>query len=176
MSRIGKKNIYYNKLIKIKINKNKIKIKGPLGKLNFFYSRFILIKKNKNYIIIKTKLNNKFSKSLYGTTRSIINNMVIGVLKGFKKKLIIYGIGYKININKNIAELYLGYSHIIYYNIPKNINLLINNNKITIKGIDKYKIGEVADKLRKYKLPEVYKGKGIRYFNENIILKEKKKK
>ncbi|WP_339045065.1 50S ribosomal protein L6 [Candidatus Zinderia endosymbiont of Aphrophora alni] len=177
MSRIGKLPIFYSKDIKIKLINNIIYIKGQLGTLNCKINSLILIKiKNKkiSFKLIKKKIINKV---ILGTFRALINNMINGVSIGYEKKLILVGVGFKVFIKNNRLNLFIGFSHIIKYNIPLGIFCeILSSTEIIIRGIDRQLVGQVASEIRLFRVPDPYKGKGIRYFNENIILKESKKK
>ncbi len=179
MSRIAKKPIIIPKNIKINIIGNKIIILKDnlvIEKL-IHYSVLPIIKKNK-IIFVNYNCYSKKYLMYAGTVRSIINNILIGLKKKFKKKLLLIGIGYKAYIDNNILFLNLGFSYIIKYNIPNYINIVcLNNNEILITGFDKQKVGQVAADIRFFKKPECYKqGKGIRYSDEFVKIKEHKKK
>ncbi len=178
MSRIGKKPILLPNQVSVLINKEKkIIIKGPKGNLSIILDQNIDIKINKNNIIVDSKCKAKTDKSMWGITRTLINNMIIGVNQGFTKKLNISGIGYKAKITNNILYLTLGFSHEVKFIIPNNINITCPKPiEIIINGIDKYLVGQVAAKIRNFRPPEPYKGKGIKYDDEFIIRKEGKKK
>ncbi|WGH25028.1 MAG: 50S ribosomal protein L6 [Candidatus Shikimatogenerans bostrichidophilus] len=176
MSRIGNKFIIIPKNINIKVKYNKISVKGKLGKLKIKINKNIkiLIKENKINLINK---NNKY-KGLHGLYRMLIYNMIYGVTKGFKKQLELIGVGYKAEVYKKgrILILNLGYSHNIIFHVCKEINITIDyikgaNYIINLHSIDNQLLGIVASKIRSLKKPDRYKGKGIRYKNENIILK-----
>ncbi len=177
MSRIAKKPILIPKGIKVNIINNKIIIlKDNLIIENIIHFSILIIIKN-NKIILKNNNNNDKYSMYAGTTRSIINNILLGLENNFKKKLLLIGIGYKAYIKNNILFLNLGYSYTIKYIIPDYVNIKCLNNKIIIKGYDKQKVGQVAAKIRSFRPPECYKeGKGIRYYNEFIRIKEHKKK
>ncbi len=113
----------------------------------------------------------KFAKAMWGTVRALANNAVIGLTKGFEKKLEINGVGYRANIQGNTLVLNLGYSHPIEYPIPQDIQITVEKNIITVKGDDKQKVGQVAAEIRAFRKPEPYKGKGIKYVDEHIIRK-----
>ncbi len=179
MSRIAKKSIIIPKNILVKIKGKKIFFKK--NNLEFFkivHNSVIPIFKKKNEIIFKTDGNFLKNKKYIGTTRSVIFNIIYGMEYGFTKILLIVGIGYKAFIKKNVLCLNLGFSHIINYNIPLGINIkCTNSNEIIIKGWDKQLVGCVAAKIRSFRPPEHYKkGKGIRYINEKVRIKEHKKK
>ncbi len=179
MSRIARKPIIIPKDVKINIINNKIVIfKNNLVIKNIIhYSVLPIIKKNK-IIFINHSCYSKKYLMYAGTIRSIINNILIGLKNNFVKKLLLIGIGYKAYIEKKILFLNLGFSYTIKYEIPDYINIVCsNNNEIIIKGFDKQKVGQVAAKIRSFRPPECYKqGKGIRYINEFIRIKENKKK
>jgi len=111
---------------------------------------------------------------MQGLARSLINNMVIGVTEGFKKELLVIGVGYRAQVKGKTLDLSLGYSHPINYQIPEGVKIAVEGNKITITGADKQQVGEAAATIRRYRKPEPYKGKGVRYVDEHIVLKEGK--
>jgi large subunit ribosomal protein L6 len=115
--------------------------------------------------------NDKFAKAMWGTVRALANNAVIGLTKGFEKKLEINGVGYRAAVKGNILELQLGYSHPINYEIPAGITITVEKNIITVKGSDKQQVGQVAAEIRSFRKPEPYKGKGVKYVDEVIIRK-----
>lgn len=169
MSRIGKKEIKTTSNIEIKIDNSKIHVKGEKGELFYNIPKAISIEKGKNNIKLIPKNSSTKTQELYGLCRSIIYNMITGVSKGFEKKLIIQGVGYRAQMDGKILILNLGYSHPICIEAPKNIKIQIENNtRILISGIDKEIVGQVAAKIRSTRPPEPYKGKGIRYENEKI--------
>nr|QCI06925.1 ribosomal protein L6 [Halydictyon mirabile] len=171
MSRIGKKEIIIPHNIKtyIDINNSNIKIEGPKGKLQYNFSKSIHVEQKDDRLIVNKKNKDKKTQAIYGLSRSIINNMVIGVLKGFEKKLIINGVGYRSQMKNKTLVLNLGYSHPINIKPPKDINITVENNvNISVTGINKEIVGQIAAKIRSMRPPEPYKGKGIKYFNEII--------
>ncbi|QJC29564.1 50S ribosomal protein L6 [Enterobacteriaceae endosymbiont of Plateumaris pusilla] len=177
MSRIAKNPIYIPDNVKIIINKQQIIVQGENGILKKKINSLIKIEIHNKKLLFIPKINNNDSWSYAGTSRSILNSMIIGVTQGFSKKLILSGIGYKVSINKNILDLMLGYSHSIYYTLPKGIIAnCINQNEIILKSSDKQLLGQVAADIRSYRIPEPYKGKGIRYSYEQVKIKEIKKK
>ena len=118
--------------------------------------------------------NSALNRSLHGTTRQIVNNMVVGVSTGFKKELEIVGVGYQANMEGNRLKLQIGYSHDIYFDLPEDITVTADRTTITIEGIDKQLVGSVSSKIRSFRSPEPYKGKGIRYKDEYIKIKQGK--
>ena len=173
MSRIGKRPIKLNIDISIKIENNKIIIKGPKGELTYTIPKPIKVTIKEYELTIQTTNNNKISKELHGLSRTIINNMLTGVSEGFNKILEIQGVGYRAQVdNKNTLILNVGYSHPIRVEAPKDVKIQVeNNNRIIIQGINKAIVGQIASQIRAIRPPEPYKGKGIRYQNE--IIKKK---
>ncbi len=171
MSRIGKKPVDI-KGLKVSLTENKVKIKGKLGELEK------VLHPNNSYKVVDDELivtrpnESKESKSLHGLSRALIDNMVIGVTEGFTKTLDIVGVGYKAELKGKSILLNLGYSHPIYFMPPEEITLeCATPTQIKITGIDKELVGLVAAKIRSFRKPEPYKGKGIKYSNEVIVKK-----
>lgn len=176
MSRIGKIPIKIPKEVRVNILKSKIELKGPKGILNMQINPLISVSVADNFISVVRTVNSNRAKSLHGTTQRLISNMVKGVSVGFIKELKIVGVGYKVEVINKSLNLSLGFSHKIIFNIPDMVSAIINDKKteITLKSIDKHLLGETAAKIRSFKPPEPYKGKGIRYFNEKVKRKEGK--
>ncbi|MGX7590502.1 50S ribosomal protein L6 [Candidatus Karelsulcia muelleri] len=178
MSRIGNRTIIIPKNIFIKIKNNVISVTGPIGTISMKIIGDIKIEMEENQITIKRIENNKYNKSLHGLYRMLINNMIIGVLYGFKKELEVKGVGYKVALanDNQVLEFHLGYSHNIVMNLPKELKVEIKNEKnqntrILLMSYDKQLLGIFAAKIRSLKKPDPYQGKGIRYINEYIIKK-----
>ncbi|QJC33737.1 50S ribosomal protein L6 [Enterobacteriaceae endosymbiont of Donacia provostii] len=177
MSRIAKKLIIIPDNIKVFIKKQTISIMGNNKILKNIFNKNVKIILNNNKISFIPKIKCKNGWAQAGTVRSLVNSMIIGITKGFKKKLILSGVGYKFSIKNNILYLMIGFSHTISYTIPDGIfGKCLNSNEIILKGINKQLLGQVAANIRSYRPPEPYKGKGIRYDNEIIKIKETKKK
>lgn len=169
MSRIGKQIIILPEKINADIKESLISIQGPKGKLSYQLSRLINIKQKNNILQLSIVNINKESQALYGLSRTIIHNMVLGVSDGFFKKLEIQGVGYRAQIDGSILILNVGYSHPIKINPPDGISIKVENNtQIIVSGINKEIVGQIAAKIREVRLPEPYKGKGIRYSNEKV--------
>lgn len=170
MSRIGKIPIIIPNKVKVNLKNNIFQVIGPKGTLRLKLNNQIKINIDDKQIAIK-KLN-QFAKSnaIQGLMRSVINNMIIGVLSGYKKELEIFGTGYKVEFFEEKLKFFLGFSHYILIDKPIGITFYVNKNKnkITIEGIDKQAVGQIAAKIRMLKKPDPYKGKGIRYINENV--------
>ena len=176
MSRIGNKTITIPAGCEISVSdSNEVTVKGPKGTLTRQFSPLIEIKIDGAEVKCVRANENKQTKQLHGTTRALIHNMIVGTTEGFKKTLEIVGIGYKAALNGNVLNLNLGYSHDINYPIEEGITVEVPNaTTIIVSGIDKQRVGEVASKIRGFRKPEPYKGKGIRYQGEHIIHKEGK--
>nr|QCI07186.1 ribosomal protein L6 [Hypnea pannosa] len=169
MSRIGKKSIILPPGIQSEIKESTITITGPKGKLSYNLSKMINIQNNNNKLQLSPIKINKESKALYGLSRTLINNMVIGVSKGFEKKLEIRGVGYRCQTNENHLILNIGYSHPVIIESPEGISIRVEDNvNIIVTGINKEKVGQIAAKIRSTRPPEPYKEKGIRYSGEII--------
>lgn len=169
MSRLGKLPIELPEGTQAKVEGCFVIIKGPKGELKENIHDLVKVDINGNKILVSIKdVEDKKEKSFWGLYRSLINNMVIGVNKGFEKKLEINGIGYKASISGKKLILNVGYSHPIEYSIPDNISISVEDKIIVISGIDKQYVGDVAAQIRKTRKPEPYKGKGIKYIDEVI--------
>ncbi len=171
MSRIGKNPIEIPSGVTVTINGHSVSVKGPKGELTQTFHRNMKIVIADNLITVTRPSDLKLNKSLHGLTRTLLQNMVEGVTKGYEKQLEILGVGYRAAIAGPKLTLNLGYSHPIEYNTPAGITIEIDKDKkniLIIKGFDKQLLGEVAAKIRSYKKPEPYKGKGIRYLGEHV--------
>ena len=179
MSRIGKKPVEIPDKVEVLIeDNNKVSVKGPLGELSEKIRPEVKIVIDKSRIILSSSEigERKKSKAFWGLSRTLIANMIEGVTKGFEKKLEINGVGYKAElINPQEIKLSLGYSHPINYKAPAEIELKVEKNIIKVKGIQKNLVGQVTAKIRLFRKPEPYKGKGIKYADEVIRMKEVKK-
>ncbi|MEM6821776.1 MAG: 50S ribosomal protein L6 [Verrucomicrobiota bacterium] len=175
MSRIGNKCIEIPDKIKISIDGNEIKVEGPKGTLSHTMSARVDAKLEDGQLSFSRKSNTPKDKAFHGLTRSLVNNMVLGTSQGFKKTLIINGVGFKAAVKGKVLELSLGYSHPVNYPIPEDVQVKVEDNlKVTVEGIDKQRVGAVAADIRAYYPPEPYKGKGVRYDDEVIRRKEGK--
>ncbi len=176
MSRIGKKPIDLPQGVEIKIDeKNMVTVKGPMGTLSQQISKEISVEMEDGTININRPSDLKKHKSLHGLSRSLVANMVEGVTKGYEKKLEIVGVGYRANKQGNNVVLSLGFSHPVELTAPEGITLEVpSQTEIIVKGIDKQQVGNYAAKIRAYRKPEPYKGKGVRYAGEIIRRKEGK--
>ncbi len=177
MSRIGKKPVVLPKGVSAKVEGQTVAVKGAKGELNFVVPADVAVEFKDNEIKVDPRSATKRARALWGTSRAQINNLVIGVSQGFEKKLEITGVGYKAAVAGKSLQLSLGYSHDINYPIPAGIAIATPKpTEITISGIDKRQVGQVAAEIRDYRGPEPYKGKGVKYAGEFIFRKEGKKK
>ncbi len=174
MSRIGKDPVCLPDNVKGKYENNIVTISGPKGNLSFEIKNNINIQIEESKITILRLGESKQQKSMHGTIRQIINNMVIGVSEGFEKELTIIGVGYQATMQNRRLQLQLGFSHDIIFELPEGIDIEANRTEIKVKGIDKQLVGSVAAKIRSFRKPEPYKGKGIRYKDEYVQSKQGK--
>jgi large subunit ribosomal protein L6 len=162
--------------VKAEIKGRNCKVEGPKGKLALTLPPHTTIKIEGQEIQVSRDGDNAVARSMHGLTRSLLNNMVLGVSTGFVKKLEIQGVGFKAAVQGSVVNMNLGYSHPINYQIPEQIKVTVTENtKVTIEGPDKAIVGKVASELRAFYPPEPYKGKGVRYEGENVRRKEGKK-
>jgi len=169
MSRIGKKPITFGKEVQIKKNENIIDVKGPKGQMSIEFTGDIEIDVTSNEVVVKRNNDQKRNKALHGLYRALVQNMITGVTEGFSKKLELIGIGYRAELKGQNLLLQLGYSHPVVFIPPPEVKLEVpNQNSIVITGIDKQLVGLIAAKIRTFRPPEPYKGKGIKYDTEVI--------
>ncbi|CAL4043817.1 50S ribosomal protein L6 [Buchnera aphidicola (Anoecia corni)] len=178
MSRIAKLPIIVPKEVKIVLNYPIIHITGSFDSLSYKIHRYVNVRYKSNVLIFNTKIDDSKSWAQAGTARSIISSMIVGVSVGFVKKLKLSGVGYRIALSKkNVINMSLGYSHNVEYILPKGVLAESpSTTEIILKSANKQLVGQVASNLRSYRIPEPYKGKGIRYENEKVRIKEAKKK
>ena len=177
MSRIGQSPISFSDEVEVSLDEKNLKVKGPKGELFLEISKKINVDIDNKVIKIVNNDNSKQGKAVWGTTRSLINNMVVGVTKGFSKNMEIVGVGYRGSLNGKVLTLNLGLSHTVEMNIPEGIEIKMDGNtKFSISGVDKQKIGQFASVVRSKRPPEPFKGKGVRYADEYVVRKEGKKK
>jgi len=174
MSRIGKQPISIPSGVTITVDDNFIVVKGPKGELSQFMMPGIIVSVEGDSVIVTRESDVREHRSKHGLMRTLISNMVIGVTKGFEKTLIITGVGYRLNLVGNTLKLSLGFSHEIEHKLPEGIQAKVEQLNVTISGISKQLVGQVAAEIRSYKKPEPYKGKGIAYAGERILRKSGK--
>ncbi|HEX9649525.1 MAG TPA: 50S ribosomal protein L6 [Cyclobacteriaceae bacterium] len=173
MSRIGNKIIEIPKDVTIEVKEGNISVKGPKGSLSLEMDSDFKLNQEEGSATLKRPTEQKRHKALHGLYRSLINNMVVGVTNGYKKELEVIGVGYKAAVQGKVLELSLGYSHNIYFGIPEDLKISAEtvkgkNPTITIEGIDKQLVGQVAAKIKSLRKVEPYKGKGIRFVGEYV--------
>lgn len=177
MSRIGKKPVAIPSGVTVEVSGNTIVVKGPKGELSYAHLPEVSVVVEDGQVIVTRKDDSADSMARHGLTRQLINNMVIGVSKGYEKKLEIIGVGYKAQAKGKSVTLNLGHSHPIDYDAPEGIDISQdekNKQILIIQGIDKEKVGQVAADIRSFRPPEPYKGKGVKYIDEIIIRKQGK--
>jgi len=175
MSRVGKKLILIPENVEVKVEKEKVLVKGPKGELTRQVRPEIKVEVEEKQIKVSPAKETKETSAFWGLTQALISNMVEGVTKGFEKKLEIQGIGFRAELAGEGLVLYVGFSHPVQMKIPEGIKIVVEKNIVTVSGIDKELVGQVAANIRKVKKPEPYKGKGIRYLGEQVRRKVGKK-
>ena len=174
MSRIGKKPVAIPAGVKVSVKDGVVTAEGK-EKLTLALPRLVELEITDSEVIVKQQKENREASAMQGLTRALVQNMVIGLSTGFKKELQIIGVGYKAQVQGSKLVLNLGYSHTIEYQIPKGLTVAMGeNNTIVITGADKQMVGQAAATIRGYRPPEPYKGKGIRYVDEHVTIKEGK--
>lgn len=169
MSRIGKKPIPVPANVTVTISGATVRVKGPKGELHQTFHPDTLIEMKDKEIHISRKSNVGFHRALHGTARAVVANMITGVTEGFERKLEIIGVGYKAEAKGKVVQFNLGFSHPLLFQPPAGVEVVVNSpTTVSVKGIDKQLIGQVAQKIRSFKLPEPYKGKGVKYADEKI--------
>ncbi len=177
MSRIGKKPVVVPAGVTAKVDGQLVSVKGAKGQLEFTVPDDVSVAHQDNAIKVDPRNDSKRARALWGTSRARVNNLIVGVTTGFEKKLEITGVGYRAAVQGKVLQLALGYSHDVNYPIPAGIAIATPKpTEITISGIDKQQVGQVAAEIRALRGPEPYKGKGVKYANEFIFRKEGKKK
>jgi large subunit ribosomal protein L6 len=177
MSRIGKHPVVVPKGVQVALAGQTLTISGNLGKLEHTLPGDVQVAQNDGAIVVQPRGDSKRARAMWGLSRTLVANMVEGVSKGFTRKLVISGVGFRAAIDGKVLNLQLGYSHDIKYAVPDDIDVKCETpTAITITGADRQRVGQIAAELRSFRLPEPYKGKGIRYDDEVIRRKEGKKK
>lgn len=177
MSRMGKKPVAILEGVNVALADNMLTAKGPKGELSMKVTGDVTVQVNDGEVVVAPANDSKRAKAMWGTTRSNVNNLIIGAKDGFKKTLEVNGVGYKAAVQGKMLRLSLGYSHEIILMIPEGLAVSVEKNTtIHIEGADKQQVGEVAAQIRRLRKPEPYKGKGVKYAGEEIRRKEGKKK
>ena len=177
MSRVGKMPITIPAGVDVSIKEDQISVKGTGGTLSLSRNALVKIVSNDGKLSFEPANESREANAMSGTIRQLVNNMVVGVTKGFEKKLSLIGVGYKAAASNNKLNLQVGYSHPVNIDMPQGITVATATpTKIVIKGADRQRVGQIAAEIRAVRPPEPYKGKGIRYADEKIVIKETKKK
>ena len=177
MSRVGKAPIAVPEKVDVNITGSEVSVKGPLGTLKHLFGDKIAVAHEGNQLLITPTDGSIAANAMSGTARALIANMVNGVTKGFERKLTLVGVGYRAQAAGQVLNLTLGFSHPVAHKMPEGIKVVTpTQTEIVITGIDKQRVGQVAAEVRAYRKPEPYKGKGVRYADEVIVMKETKKK
>lgn len=177
MSRVAKNSIILPQGVEVALSAEVITVKGPLGSMKFTANPAVTVEKEGSTLLCKAIEGATNSNALSGTVRAIVANMVVGVSRGFERKLNLVGVGYRAHAHGDLLNLTLGFSHQVSYKMPEGVKCETpTQTEIVIKGVDKQQVGQVAAEIRAYRKPEPYKGKGVRYSDEVIVLKETKKK
>ncbi len=177
MSRIGQKPVLVPDGVEVELSGQELTVKGKKGELSLTFVDEVSASRQGDLIVIKPRDGSKRARTMWGLQRSLVDNMVTGVSKGFTINLQINGVGYRAAVEGKVLRLQLGYSHDIEYRIPEGIEIACERSSaITVSGINRQQVGQVAAEIRAYRRPEPYKGKGIRYLGEVVHMKEGKKK
>jgi large subunit ribosomal protein L6 len=177
MSRIGKKPVPLPKGVNATVEGNSVKVKGPKGELSVVLADDVEASIGADGVVVAPRSGAERGREMWGLSRTLVNNLVTGVTQGFTQKLEISGVGYRAAVQGKNLQLQLGFSHDVSYPIPSGINIVCEKpTMITVSGIDKQLVGQVAAEIRGWRPPEPYKGKGVKYAGERILRKEGKKK
>ena len=177
MSRVANQPITVPKSVEIKVNGQQVTVKGPKGTLEHTINGLVEMVQEDAELKFSARDESKAANALAGTTRAVLNNLVTGASEGFEKKLELVGVGYRAQAKGKVLNLTLGFSHPVDYELPEGVTAETpSQTEIVIKGCDKQKVGQVAAEVRAFRPPEPYKGKGVRYADEQVVRKEAKKK
>ncbi len=176
MSRVGQEPVVVPSGVEVRIDGNTVTAKGKLGQRSLSVSGEVELSLDDGRILVRPANQTKTARTMWGTARSLVNNLVTGVDQGFTYTLEINGVGYRAAVQGNILNLQLGFSHDVNYPIPEGVTIKVERNIVTISGADKQQVGQAAASIRAYRPPEPYKGKGIRHRGEYVRRKEGKKK
>ncbi|MBT8102550.1 MAG: 50S ribosomal protein L6 [Gammaproteobacteria bacterium] len=177
MSRIAKEPVELPKGVEFKRDGNVVTLKGGKGELSMELNSEVELKQDANVLSFAPRSRSRFATAVAGTMRSIVANMAIGVSEGFERKLELVGVGYRAQAQGKKLSLTLGFSHPVEYTVPEGINVETpSQTEVVIRGADKQQVGQVSAEIRRFRPPEPYKGKGVRYADERVVLKEAKKK
>lgn len=177
MSRIAKQPVEVPSGVEVNINGLEFSAKGPKGFLSVTLHKIVDLKNENNVLTFSPRDESKSAMAITGTTRSLVSNMITGVLSGYEKKLVLVGVGYRAQLQGEKLSLSLGFSHPVVYQVPEGIQIeCVSPTEITVRGCSKQQVGQASAEIRAFRPPEPYKGKGVKYADEQIIRKEAKKK
>jgi len=177
MSRVGKMPISVPSGVEVTVTEEKVAVKGPLGAMSLPLTGQVRVKLEDGTLNFEPADDSRESNAMYGTVRALVSNMVEGVSKGFEKKLTLVGVGFRAQAQGDKLNLSLGFSHPVVHQMPEGVSATTpSQTEIIIKGMDRQQVGQVAAEVRGYRPPEPYKGKGVRYADERVVIKETKKK
>ena len=177
MSRVAKRPVTLRQDVTVQVAEDTLTVKGPKGSLSMQVRPDVEVVQNDGELQVTARSGGRVPNAMAGTTRALIQNMVTGVTAGFERKLDLVGVGYRAQAQGKKLNLTLGFSHPVEYPVPEGIDIETpSQTEILVKGIDRQRVGQVAAELRRFRPPEPYKGKGVRYANERVVLKEAKKK
>lgn len=177
MSRIAKNPIIVPEGVTVTPSESAVVVKGKKGEMSLALTSEVTVKAENDNIHVAPRSQSRFARSMWGTTHRLITSMITGVTKGFEKKLELRGVGYRAQMKGNVLVLQLGLSHDVEFPVPEGIQITVpSQTEVVVSGIDKQLVGQTAANIRSYRPPEPYKGKGIRYADERVVMKEGKKK
>ncbi|ABM61619.1 50S ribosomal protein L6 [Halorhodospira halophila] len=177
MSRVAKAPVEVPSGVEVTLQGNDIQVKGPKGQMAWSCHRLVSLNQEEGTLTFEPRQQSTRAVALTGTTRALVQNMVTGVSEGFERRLELKGVGYRAQVQGSTLNLTLGFSHPVHYEIPEGVTIECpSQTEVVVKGADKQQVGQVAAQIRGYRPPEPYKGKGVRYADERVVLKEAKKK
>ncbi len=177
MSRVAKQPVVLPKGVEVTVNGIAVTVKGPKGALEMELNHEVELGQEEGTLTLQPRSGSRFAVAMAGTTRALLANMVRGVTDGFERKLELRGVGYRAQAQGNTLNLTLGFSHPVAYQVPEGVQVETpSQTEVVVRGSDKQKVGQVAAEIRRFRPPEPYKGKGVRYADERVVMKEAKKK
>ncbi len=176
-SRVARKPVFVPANVEVDVQGQHVSVKGPNGSDSYTVHDWVEVRHDEDAVRFAPRREGRDENAMAGTMRALLNNIVVGLTEGFQRKLVIKGVGYRAQMQGNALKLTLGFSHDVNYPVPEGIQIECpSNTEIVVKGASKQRVGQVAAEIRAFRPPEPYKGKGVRYENEEIIMKEAKKK
>ncbi len=177
MSRVAKQPVALPQGVEVAVSGITVNVKGPKGALEMELNHEVELGQGDGVVTLRARSGSRFANAMAGTTRALLANMVQGVTEGFERKLELRGVGYRAQAQGNTLNLTLGFSHPVAYQVPEGVQVETpSQTEVVVRGSDKQKVGQVAAEIRRFRPPEPYKGKGVRYADERVVMKEAKKK